>query len=28
LIPFVLADVVTCIDLAQGRLEVDWDPEY
>lgn len=28
LIPFVLDTVVTSIDLAEGRLTVDWDPDF
>lgn len=28
LIPFVRPDVVRGIDLEQGRMEVDWDPEF
>ncbi|GAB4353824.1 MAG: ribosome maturation factor RimM [Gammaproteobacteria bacterium] len=28
LIPFVLGEVVTAVDLASGWLEVDWDPEF
>lgn len=28
LIPFLLDQVVKRVDLAQGRLEVDWDPEF
>ncbi len=28
LIPFVLGSVVTRVDLAEGWLEVDWDPEF
>lgn len=28
LIPFVMDDVVRCVDLRSGRLVVDWDPEF
>lgn len=28
LIPFIRPDVVTDIDLAEGRIQVDWDPEF
>jgi 16S rRNA processing protein RimM len=27
-IPFVLGQYVTGVDLTEGRLEVDWDPEF
>ena len=28
LVPFVLMDVVKSVDLARGRIVVDWDPEF
>ncbi|MFO1431017.1 MAG: ribosome maturation factor RimM [Candidatus Competibacteraceae bacterium] len=28
LIPFIRGDVIKRIDLAQGLMEVDWDPEF
>jgi 16S rRNA processing protein RimM len=28
LIPFLQPDVVTAVDLAAGRITVDWDPEF
>ena len=28
LIPFVMDEVVRRVDLADGCLEVDWDPEF
>jgi ribosomal 30S subunit maturation factor RimM len=28
LIPFVLDDVIIGIDLEEGVIRVDWDPEY
>ena len=28
LIPYVLGDVISTVDLAAGELRVDWDPEF
>jgi 16S rRNA processing protein RimM len=28
LIPYVLGDVVSAVDLEAGELRVDWDPEF